>query len=127
MKNDPLSIIIALNLENKSDGIIYFDDEESLEYQNNKYSILKISYEKSEINFDWMLYNYQVNNNIEKIIILGEYNEYSHNKNAKIELITTKNDKIDSDNKKIDSIRSNKHKSIDTQKTIPKTNQLFFI
>ena len=91
------------------------------------YSILKIIYEKSEINFDWMLYNYQVNNNIEKIIILGEYNEYSHNKNAKIELITTKNDKIDSDNKKIDSIRSNKHKSTDTQKTIPKTNQLFFI
>ena len=82
----------------------------------------KIIYEKSEINFDWMLYNYQVNNNIEKIIILGEYNEYSHNKNAKIKLITTKNDKIDSDNKKIDSIRSNKHKSIDTQKTIPKTN-----
>ena len=35
-----------------------------------------------------MLYNYQVNNNIEKIIILGEYNEYSHNKNAKIKLIT---------------------------------------
>ena len=69
MKNDPLSIIIALNLENKSDGIIYFDDEESLEYQNNKYSILKISYEKSEINFDWILYNYQVYNNIEKIII----------------------------------------------------------
>ena len=69
----------------------------------------KIIYEKSEINFDWMLYNYQVNNNIEKIIILGENNEYSHNKNAKIELITTKNDKIDSDNKKIDTIRSNKH------------------
>ena len=74
-----------------------------------------------------MLYNYQVNNNIEKIIILGEYNEYSHNKNAKIELITIKNDKIDSDNKKIDSIRSNKHKLIDTQKTILKTNKLFFI
>ena len=74
-----------------------------------------------------MLYNYQVNDGIEKIIILGEYNEYSHNKNEKIELITTKNDKIDSDNKKIDSIRSNKHKSTDTQKTIPKTNQLFFI
>ena len=41
-----------------------------------------------------MLYNYQVNNNIEKIIILGEYNECSHNKNAKIKLITTKNDKL---------------------------------
>jgi hypothetical protein len=84
MKNDPLIIIIALNLENKSYSIIYFEDE-SFEYQNNKYSILKICYEKSEINFDWILYNYQVNNNIEKIIILGENNEYLYNKNAKIE------------------------------------------
>ena len=128
MKNDPLSIIIALNLENKSDGIIYFDDEESLEYQNNKYSILKISYEKSEINFDWMLYNYQVYNNIEKIIILGENNEFLYNKNAKIELITIKNDKInlefmtDFDNKKIDIIRLNKYKLTDIQKIILQTN-----
>ena len=128
MKNDPLTIIIALNLENKSDGIIYFDDEESLEYQNNKYSILKISYEKSEINFDWMLYNYQVYNNIEKIIILGENNEFLYNKNAKIELITIKNDKInlefmtDFGNKKIDIIRLNKYKLTDIQKIILQTN-----
>ena len=128
MKNDPLSIIIALNLENKSDGIIYFDDEESLEYQNNKYSILKIIYEKSEINFDWMLYNYQVYNNIEKIIILGENNEFLYNKNAKIELITIKNDKInlefmtDFGNKKIDIIRLNKYKLSDIQKIILQTN-----
>ena len=128
MKNDPLTIIIALNLENKSDGIIYFDDEESLEYQNNKYSILKISYEESEINFDWMLYNYQVYNNIEKIIILGENNEFLYNKNAKIELITIKNDKInlefmtDFGNKKIDIIRLNKYKLTDIQKIILQTN-----
>ena len=128
MKNDPLSIIIALNLENKSDGIIYFDDEESLEYQNNKYSILKIIYEKSEINFDWMLYNYQVYNNIEKIIILGENNELLYNKNTKIELITIKNDKInlefmtDFGNKKIDIIRLNKYKLTDIQKIILQTN-----
>ena len=128
MKNDPLTIIIALNLENKSDGIIYFDDEESLEYQNNKYSILKISYEKSEINFDWMLYNYQVYNNIEKIIILGENNELLYNKNTKIELITIKNDKInlefmtDFGNKKIDIIRLNKYKLTDIQKIILQTN-----
>ena len=100
MKNDPLSIIIALNLENKSDGIIYFDDEESLEYQNNKYSILKISYEKSEIDFDWMLYNYQVYNNIEKIIILGENNELLYNKlyilSLEIQIKTTKTDKNNS-------------------------------
>ena len=123
MKNDPLIIIIALNLENKSYSIIYFEDE-SFEYQNNKYSILKICYEKSEINFDWMLYNYHVNNNIEKIIILGENNEYLYNKNAKIELININNDKnnlefmTDFGNKKIDIIRLNKYKLTDIQKII---------
>ena len=123
MKNDPLIIIIALNLENKSYSIIYFEDE-SFEYQNNKYSILKICYEKSEINFDWILYNYQVNNNIEKIIILGENNEYLYNKNAKIELININNDKnnlefmTDFGNKKIDIIRLNKYKLTDIKKII---------
>ena len=123
MKNDPLIIIIALNLENKSYSIIYFEDE-SFEYQNNKYSILKICYEKSEINFDWILYNYQVNNNIEKIIIFGENNEeYLYNKNE-IDIINIKNDKInlefmtDFDNKKIDIIRLNKYKLTDIQKII---------
>ena len=123
MKNDPLIIITALNLENKSYSIIYFEDE-SFEYQNNKYSILKICYEKSEINFDWILYNYQVNNNIEKIIILGENNEYLYNKNAKIELININNDKnnlefmTDFGNKKIDIIRLNKYKLTDIKKII---------
>ena len=124
MKNNIFSIIITLNLENKSDGIIYVEGEESLEYQNNKYSILKICYEKSEINFDWMLYNYHVNNNIEKIIIFGENNEeYLYNKNE-IDIINIKNDKInlefmtDFDNKKIDIIRLNKYKLTDIQKII---------
>ena len=124
MKNNSFSIIITLNLENKSDGIIYVEGEESLEYQNNKYSILKICYEKSEINFDWMLYNYHVNNNIEKIIIFCENNEeYLYNKNE-IDIINIKNDKInlefmtDFDNKKIDIIRLNKYKLTDIQKII---------
>jgi len=128
MKNNSFSIIITLNLENKSDGIIYVEGEESLEYQNNKYSILKICYEKSEINFDWMLYNYHVNNNIEKIIIFGENNEeYLYNKNE-IDIINIKNDKInlefmtDFDNKKIDIIRLNKYKLTDIQKIILQTN-----
>ena len=128
MKNNSFSIIITLNLENKSDGIIYVEGEESLEYQNNKYSILKICYEKSEINFDWMLYNYHVNNNIEKIIIFGENNEeYLYNKNE-IDIINIKNDKInlefmtDFGNKKIDIIRLNKYKLTDIQKIILQTN-----
>ena len=75
-----------------------------------------------------MLYNYQVYNNIEKIIILGENNELLYNKNTKIELITIKNDKInlefmtDFGNKKIDIIRLNKYKLTDIQKIILQTN-----
>ena len=47
---------------------------------------------------------------------MGENNEYLYNKDAKIELITIKNDKInlefitDFGNKKIDIIRLNKYK-----------------
>ena len=75
-----------------------------------------------------MLYNYQVYNNIEKIIILGENNEFLYYENAKIELITIKNDKInlefmtDFDNKKIDIIRLNKYKLTNLQKIILQTN-----
>ena len=90
MKNDPLTIIITLNKENKAEGIIYFDDEESLEYQKDIYSILKISYDNLEIDFEWIKYNYIVNNNIEKILILGENKELL---NKKAELFMIKNEK----------------------------------
>ena len=122
MKKDPLTIIITLNLENKSEGIIYFDDEESLEYQKGKYSILKIYYEKYEIDFEWIKYDYPVDNNIEKIIILGEKNELCNKKEIKAELIMMKN-KInnleiipDYKGKKIEIIRLNKYKMTDIQK-----------
>ena len=119
MKNDPLTIIITLNKENKAEGIIYFDDEESLEYQKDIYSILKISYDNLEIDFEWIKYNYIVNNNIEKILILGENKELL---NKKAELFMIKNEKynlefvIDSQYKKIEIKRLNKYKMIDIQK-----------
>ena len=122
MKNDPLTIIITLDLENKAKGIIYFDDEESLEYQKGKYSILKIYYQKYEIDFEWISYNYFLINNIEKIIILGENNEFFYKRDIKAELVTNKNSKInleiesDYQNKRIEIIRMNKYKVTDIQK-----------
>ena len=122
MKNDPLTIIITLDLENKAEGIIYFDDEESLEYQKGKYSILKIYYQKYEIDFEWISYNYFLINNIEKIIILGENNEFFYKRDIKAELVTNKNSKInleiesDYQNKRIEIIRMNKYKVTDIQK-----------
>ena len=122
MKNDPLTIIIALDLENKSSGIIYFDDEESLDYQKEEYSLLKIKYEKYQIDFEWIKYNYHVINKIEKIIILGENEQLIYSKEIKPELISIKNNKYnleittDFENKKIVINRLNKYKLIDIQK-----------
>ena len=122
MKNDPLTIIIALDLENKSRGIIYFDDEESLDYQREEYSLLKIKYEKYQIDFEWIKYNYHVINKIEKIIILGENEQLIYSKEIKPELINIKNNKYnleittDFENKKIVINRLNKYKLIDIQK-----------
>jgi hypothetical protein len=122
MKNDPLTIIIALDLENKSSGIIYFDDEESLDYQREEYSLLKIKYEKYQIDFEWIKYNYHVINKIEKIIILGENEQSIYSKEIKPELISIKNNKYnleittDFENKKIVINRLNKYKLIDIQK-----------
>ena len=122
MKNDPLTIIIALDLENKSSGIIYFDDEESLDYQKEEYSLLKIKYEKYQIDFEWIKYNYHVINKIEKIIILGENEQLIYSKEIKPELINIKNNKYnleittDFENKKIVINRLNKYKLIGIQK-----------
>ena len=124
MKNDPLTVIIALDLENKSSGVIYFDDEESLDYQKGKYSLLKINYENHTINFEWVEYKYQVINTIEKIVILGENVEKINETRIKPKLISVKNNKYnleiisDIENNKIEILRLNKYKLTDLQKII---------
>ena len=124
MKNDPLTVIIALDLENKSSGVIYFDDEESLDYQKGKYSLLKINYENHTINFEWVEYKYQVINTIEKIVILGENVEKINETGIKPKLISVKNNKYnleiisDIENNKIEILRLNKYKLTDLQKII---------
>ena len=119
MKNDPLTIVIALNLENKSKGIVYFDDEESFEYQNGKYSVLEICYNyknNKEIEFKWINYNYEAVNNIEKIIIIGESDLSLFGGEEHAELITQDNNKYiietkkDYEKKQIEIIRLNKYK-----------------
>ena len=124
MKNDPLTIIIALDLDNKSSGIIYFDNEENLDYQKGEYSLLKIKYEKYKIDFEWIKYNYQLNNSIEAIVILGENDPLMYRKELKPELINIKNNKnkleitTDFEHKKIEIKRLNKYKLIGIQKII---------
>ena len=122
MKKDPLTVIIALNSENKSKGIIYFDDEESFDYKKEKYSILEINYNNKEIEFEWKKYNYEIINNIEKIVIIGEDELELFSDKTKAELMV-KNNKIynleiikDFEKKKIEIIRLNKYKLTEMKK-----------
>ena len=123
MKNDPLTLVISLDLQNQSKGVLYFDDEESFEYQKEKYSLLEIKYNQNnskEIEFVWKKYNYDVINNIEKIVIIGE-NELN-NQNANAELIMNNNNKFnlemkkDLENNLIEIIRINKYKLTDIKR-----------
>ena len=81
-----------------------------------------IKYEKYQIDFEWIKYNYHVINKIEKIIILGENEQLIYSKEIKPELISIKNNKYnleittDFENKKIVINRLNKYKLIDIQK-----------
>ena len=122
MKNDPLTIIITLDSNNNSKGIIYFDDEESFDYQKDIYSLLNINYSNKEINFVWEKFEYPEVNNIEKIVIIGENDEllYKNNniktklnlQNKEVELETIKN----YENKKIEILRLNKFNMTDIRK-----------
>jgi alpha 1,3-glucosidase len=123
MKNDPLTLIISLDLQNRSKGILYFDDEESFEYQKEKYSLLEISYNQKntkEIEFMWKKYNYDVINNIEKIVIIGENG--LNNQNVSAELTMNNSNKFnleikkDLENNLIEIIRINKYKLADIKK-----------
>ena len=118
MKNDPLTIIIALNIENKSKGIIYFDDEESFDYKKGKYSVVEISYNynnNKEIDFKWVNNNYDDKNNIEKVIIIGEDELSLFTGQAKAELIMENNKKYNLginqifEKRQIEIIRPNKY------------------
>ena len=112
MKNDPLTMVIALDMENKAKGIVYFDDEESFEYQKGIYSLLEINYNNKEIEFKWSKNDYEVRNNIEKIIIVGEndLDSISLNNKAEVYLGNNKYDvEVQIHENKIEIIRLNKY------------------
>ena len=121
MKNEPLTLVIALNAENKAKGMIYFDDGESFDYQNGNYSLVEISYNNRNIEFNWIKYNYNYVKNIEKIIIIGEKEEIFYQQKLSALLFMknniTKNLEVNKfvDIKMIEIIRMNKYNLYEIQ------------
>jgi mannosyl-oligosaccharide alpha-1,3-glucosidase len=72
MKNDPYTLIVALNSEQFASGFLYIDDEESYDYNDqNKYAIIKFVFDRTELSINTLHDKYNITNKIERIVILG--------------------------------------------------------
>ena len=71
MKNDPYTLVIALDANDKAEGYLYIDDEYTVDYKEGKFSILNVKYDKGTISFEWVKKGYETEVKIEKIEILG--------------------------------------------------------
>lgn len=61
-----------MNSEDTAQGIIYFDDEESNDYEEkNKFFMKKIHFQKNELFIAHITDDFKISNKIEKIIITG--------------------------------------------------------
>lgn len=72
MRFEPITLLVALNNDDSAQGLIYFDDEESNDYEDsNKIYIKKIHFQKNELFIAHIQDNFKISNKIERIIILG--------------------------------------------------------
>ncbi len=72
MRFEPLTLIVALNNEDSASGMVYFDDEESFDYEDsNKYYLKKLMFQRDELFIANMHDEFKINNRIERIFILG--------------------------------------------------------
>lgn len=72
LRFDPISLLVALNNEDCAQGLVYFDDEESNDYEeSNKIYMKKIHFQKNELFIAHIHDNFKISNKIEKITIMG--------------------------------------------------------
>lgn len=72
MKDEPYTLIIALNNDQKATGLVYFDDEESFNFEEKEqFALKKIVYQYNEIFIASLHDNYGSSSYVEKIVILG--------------------------------------------------------
>lgn len=72
MRFEPITLIVALNKEDSASGIVYFDDEESLDYEEtNKYYLRKLMFQKNELFIANLHNEFKIANKLERVIITG--------------------------------------------------------
>ena len=77
MKNDPYSLVIALDYNGMATGRLFVDDGKSFNYQKGEF--LETFFEFKDNNLkNRVLHDWTANNTIEKIVVLGLQNEPAH-------------------------------------------------
>lgn len=72
MRYEPITLIVALNNEDTASGMVYFDDEESFDYEEtNKFYLKKLLFQKDEMFIASIHDEFIISNKIERIVILG--------------------------------------------------------
>ncbi len=72
LRFEPITLLVALNNEDSAQGLVYFDDEESNDYEeSNKIYMKKIHFQKTDLFIAHIHDDFKISNKIERIIILG--------------------------------------------------------
>jgi alpha 1,3-glucosidase len=72
MRFEPITLVVALNNEDSASGIVYFDDEESYDYEESeKFYLKKLMFQKNELFIASLHEGFKISNKIERIIISG--------------------------------------------------------
>ncbi|CAB3247164.1 unnamed protein product [Arctia plantaginis] len=73
MADDPYTLVVALDTDNKAHGTLYIDDGETYEYLNNKHIYARIDYEPSGITYSFIddKAHYPTRSWVERIVIAG--------------------------------------------------------
>ncbi|KAK7082721.1 hypothetical protein SK128_025162, partial [Halocaridina rubra] len=79
MRDDPYTLVIALDTEGKAQGTLYMDDEHTFDYRKGKFLYLALSYERGILTSTRIDPNgtYETNSWLERVIVIGLKNQPS--------------------------------------------------
>ena len=77
MKDDPYTLIVALNQELSASGEIYFDDFVSFDHRNGVYHHRQFTFANNSLRSQHLSGSYKTNNDIERIVVVGYPNQPS--------------------------------------------------
>jgi mannosyl-oligosaccharide alpha-1,3-glucosidase len=74
MKEDPITLIVALDKNQSAHGTLFIDDEKSFEYRRGKYLYIKFEFRHNQLSLKFVdAASYTTNSKLEKIVVIGTF------------------------------------------------------